>query len=188
LASAESLSCIVPPGMLCPTSPSLPWVAWASLPHIQRYYATLRLPPSLLGVLRLSLVPRYLACFQAFVVSLVGSCPGGSATDHARAFGHPVPRSGNVSKETDGSPKFPSYPSGHMPRSQTPVVSCALAIPHPGLLPSGQWKPSAFLSVPPGEVSFCPRRYLFRGSITRPASSLHPAPYGPLRGGMRVHY
>src|SRR5215471_19861359 len=46
-------------------------------------------------------------------------------------------------KETGGSPKFPSYPSGHMPRSQTPVVSCALAIPRPGLLPSGQWKPSA---------------------------------------------
>src|SRR4029450_5774877 len=42
---------------------SLPWVAWGSLPHIQWYYATLRLPPVLLGVLRLSLVPRYLACF-----------------------------------------------------------------------------------------------------------------------------
>ena len=30
-------------------------------------------------------------------------------------------------KETFGSPKFPSYPSEDMPRSQTPVVSCALA-------------------------------------------------------------
>ena len=30
-------------------------------------------------------------------------------------------------KETIGSPKFPSYPSEDMPRSQTPVVSCALA-------------------------------------------------------------
>jgi hypothetical protein len=29
--------------------------------------------------------------------------------------------------ETGGSPKFPSYPSEDMPRSQTPVVSCALA-------------------------------------------------------------
>jgi len=62
LASSESLSCIVPTGMLCPTSPSLQWVAWVSLPHLQRYYATLRLPPGPLGVLRLSLVPRYLAC------------------------------------------------------------------------------------------------------------------------------
>ena len=29
--------------------------------------------------------------------------------------------------ETGGSPTFPSYPSEDMPRSQTPVVSCALA-------------------------------------------------------------
>ena len=41
---------------------SLPWVAWVSLPHLPRYYATLRLPPAPLGVLHLSLVPRYLAC------------------------------------------------------------------------------------------------------------------------------
>ena len=62
VASSESLSCIVPTGTLCPTSPSLQWVAWVSLPHLRRYYATLRLPPGPLGVLRLSLVPRYLAC------------------------------------------------------------------------------------------------------------------------------
>ena len=30
-------------------------------------------------------------------------------------------------KETSGSPTFPSSPSEDMPRSQTPVVSCALA-------------------------------------------------------------
>jgi len=64
-----------------------------------------------------------------------------------------------------------------MPRSETPVVSCVLALPHPGLLPSGHWKPSAFLSVLPWELSCCPRLYPFRGSITRPASSFHPAPY-----------
>jgi hypothetical protein len=33
-----------------------------------------------------------------------------------------------------------------------------------------------------------PPRYPLRGSITRPASSLHPAPYGPLQGGTRVRY
>ena len=32
-------------------------------------------------------------------------------------------------KETPGSPKFPSFPSDAMPRSQTPVVSCPLAMP-----------------------------------------------------------
>ena len=31
--------------------------------------------------------------------------------------------SGLLSKETAGSPKFPSYPFEDMPRSQTPVVS-----------------------------------------------------------------
>src|SRR5712691_308403 len=31
-------------------------------------------------------------------------------------------------KETGGSPTFPSYPSACMPRSETPVVSCALAV------------------------------------------------------------
>ena len=99
------------------------------------------------------------------------------APDHARAFGRPVPQSGNRVKERGGSPKVPSYPSGCMPRSQTPVVSCPLALAHAGLLPSGACTPSAFLSVPPGEIAFCPRLYTFRGSITRPASSLTPASY-----------
>ena len=39
-------------------------------------------------------------------------------------------------KETGGSPEFPDYPSKHMPRSQTPVVSCPLALARTGLLPS----------------------------------------------------
>src|SRR5262249_8019299 len=49
--------------------------------------------------------------------------------------------------ETGGSPKFPSYPCEDMPRSQTPVVSCALAISHTGLLPSGHCTPSAFFAA-----------------------------------------
>ena len=80
--------------------------------------------------------------------SVVRGIPAGLVTwwkhsDHARAFGHPVPHSGNVVKETGGSPTFPSSPCEDMPRSQTPVVSCALALPHPGLLPSSACKPSA---------------------------------------------
>jgi hypothetical protein len=71
------------------------------------------------------------------------------APDHARAFGHPVPYSGSVVKEIDGSPKFPSYPSVCMPRSQTPVVSRTLATTRLGLLPSGACKPSAFPSLRP---------------------------------------
>ena len=97
MVSAESLSCIVPTGILCPTSPSLPWVAWASLPHVLWYYTTLRLPPVPLGVLRLALVPRYLACFPR------SWCPSrargqAEAPGHARAFGRPVPQSGAVTR------------------------------------------------------------------------------------------
>ncbi len=49
----------------------------------------------------------------------------------------PGPPLREFDKETRGSPKFPSSPCEDMPRSQTPVVSCALAKAHPGLLPSG---------------------------------------------------
>src|SRR6266478_2674766 len=41
-----------------------------------------------------------------------------------------------VPKETGGSPEFPDYPFAHMPRSQTPVVSCLLALAQAGLLPA----------------------------------------------------
>ena len=159
--------------MLCPTSPSLPWVAGVSLPHVPWYYTTLRLPPALLGVLRLSLVPRYLACFPR------SWCPcrargQAEAPSHARAFGHPVPHSGPLVKETDGSPKFPSSPCEARPRSQTPVVSCALATAHPGLLPSGHCTASAdhdaiYFGAPSRGLS--PR-------YTR----LRTAPYGEARG------
>src|SRR5215510_11664045 len=71
-----------------------------------------------------------------------------------------------------------------MPRTQTPVVSCALAIPHPGLLPSCACKPSAFAAIPL-RLSCCPRLYIFRGSITRPASSLPPASYAHCWAGTR---
>ena len=93
---------------------------------------------------------------------------------HARAFGHPVPQSGHVVKETGGSPKFPSSPCEDMPRSQTPVVSCALAIAHPGLLPSGACKPSAS------------HDYTHFGAQSRGLPSrytrLRTAPYGEARG------
>ena len=48
-----------------------------------------------------------------------------------------------VPKETGGSPEFPDYPFVHMPRSQTPVVSCPLALARTGLLPSDAWISSA---------------------------------------------
>jgi len=65
--------------MLCPTAPSLLWVAWASLPHLPRYYAPLRLPPCPSRVA--SLVARFpIPCLLLwFVVSPKGSLSGRSA-------------------------------------------------------------------------------------------------------------
>ena len=50
-------------------------------------------------------------------------------------------------KETGGSPEFPDYPCAHMPRSQTPVVSCPLALARAGLRPSRRVILSALGSV-----------------------------------------
>lgn len=47
-------------------------------------------------------------------------------------------------QETIGSPTFPRHPFACLPRSQTPVVACTLALSHPGLLPAGPCTPSAF--------------------------------------------
>jgi len=93
---------------------------------------------------------------------------------HARAFGHPVPHSGHVCKDTDGSPKFPSYPYGCMPRSETPVVSSILALAYSGLLPSGHWKPSATHNA----THFGAQSRGLSPRYTR----LRTAPYGEARG------
>src|SRR5262245_37239905 len=176
LVSAKSLSCIVPPGTLCPTSPSLPWVAWASLPQVQRYYATLRLPPVLLGVLRWSLVPRYLACF-----------PRSWSPRRARGLVEaPSPRQGLWSP----GPPLRACVQGHRWLSQVPESPLCRHAPLSdpgGVLRTRHSAPrtTAFQSL---ETVGFPPRYPFRGSITRPVSSLHPASYGPLRGGTRVRY
>jgi hypothetical protein len=102
---------------LCPVAPSLPWVAWASLPHLQRYYEPLRLPIAHLRFLRFVARPPIPCQFPFFVSRGLTTRPAA----HWRV-GTPA-LSPAFSKETIGSPKFPSCPHRHMPRSQTPVVS-----------------------------------------------------------------
>ena len=63
---------------LCSTAPSLPWVAWASLPHLHRDSAPLRLPSVPFGGFACRSPSRYLACFRMFVVSQKGSWSSGS--------------------------------------------------------------------------------------------------------------
>jgi len=59
-----------------------------------------------------------------------------------------------------------------MPCSSTPVVSLALALARSGLLPSASMTASAFPPKKTGGYPNGPQLYKFRGSITRPASSL----------------
>ena len=130
--------------------------------------------PVPLGALRVSLAPPsplLASHVRGLRVRLVTRWkpPG-----HARAFGPPVPRFRHVSKETGGSPTCPSSPSEDMPRSQTPVVSWALAIAYPGLLPSSAGNPSAY------------HDYTHFGAHSRGLPSrdtrLRTAPYGEARG------
>jgi hypothetical protein len=110
-----------------------------------RYYAPLRLPIAPLGFLRFSLVTRYLALSTSFVSRLrLAGGQENSLPAPGLLFRQYPSSSGFLCKETIGSPKFPSRPFRYMPRSQTPVVSSALAIAHPGLLPSTAFKASAF--------------------------------------------
>ena len=107
------------------------------------------------------------------VLPSVCGLPGGlvcwsKRPDHARAFGHPVPQSGNSVKEPGGSPKFPRSPWKTCPAlrprwcpAHSPSRTQDYCLPATG----NRRRSSLYLL----------RLYPFRGSITRPASSLHPA-------------
>jgi hypothetical protein len=79
-----------------------------------------------------------------------------------------------LGRATFGSPQFPSYPCENMPWSQTPMVTCALAITHTGLLPSAKFRASAFPAR--GGLSSWTTIIHFSGLNTEPAILLHPAP------------
>jgi hypothetical protein len=118
---------------LCPASPSLPWVPWVAVPHLPRDSAPRRRPPAPRGSLRLSLASRYRACFMVFVVS-----PRAhgllDAPRSRQGLWSPGPPCRALCTEIGGSPTFPSSPSEDRPRSQTPVVSCALAAVAPRMV------------------------------------------------------
>ena len=96
------------------------------------------------------------------------------APNHRQGLWSPGPPLRVCHKEPDGSPKFPSSPCADMPRSQTPVVSWALAITHPGLLPSSHWTPSASHHV---TLFGAPSR-----GLSPRYTRLRTAPYGEARG------
>jgi hypothetical protein len=92
--------------------------------------------------------------------------------------------SGSVSMETSGSLKFPSYPLVCVPCSNDPggvhfarhgaPWTAAFRCVHTSAFPPMFWK-----------LSYCPQLYIFRDSITRPATCsarLRTFPYGNARG------
>jgi hypothetical protein len=76
---------------------------------------------------------------------------------------------------TSGSPQFPSYPFENMPWSQTPMVTCTLAMARTSLLPSTKFKASAFIPTF-RDLSLWSIIIHFSGLNTEPAISLRPAP------------
>ena len=102
-----------------------------------RYNVPLRLPKARLGSFGCPSVPDTLrtSCVSC---SFFGSLGHGRHFPTPGRFGQPVcPLLRYMScKETVGSPKFPGSPCEYMPCSQTPVVSCILAITPTGVLPS----------------------------------------------------
>jgi hypothetical protein len=66
-------------------------------------------------------------------------------------------------KETRGSPKFPSFPCDSLPCSQTPVESVALALTRLGLLPSAPCTASAFPRSGPARLSLRSTTILISG-------------------------
>lgn len=108
----------------------------SSAPSVLGSAKTARCPSRVASLIARFPVPRPASLLR---VPPVGSSPAGwKRPADARALGPTgTPALPVLSvKETVGSPKFPSYPCGCMPRSQTPVVSCPLALAQPGLLPS----------------------------------------------------
>jgi hypothetical protein len=172
---------ISPPSRtLCPASPSLQWVPWASVPHLHRYYAPLRLPTAHLEVLRSSLVPRYPGLHRLVRVPL-------PARRWARHKTLPTPGplfsrwpipSGISGGRQSALPSSRVAPMSTCPALRPRWCPKDFAITPPRLLPSGINKPSAFPLWLPRAVIPMTTTTLFRGSITRPAPSLHPASHG----------
>jgi len=142
-----------------------------------RYYAPLRLPNVHLGFVRYSL------SLPDTLTAPLDSCPffrlAGSRDAACRRQGSCIPDS--------PSPGASSRKHSDLPSSRvTPVSTCPALRPRwcppcspsrgPGLLPSVRIKAVGFPSgtAPEGYPSG-PRLYIFRGSTTRPAPSLHPA-------------
>ena len=174
------VSPISPPSRtVCPASPSLPWVPWASVPHALRYCAPLRLPALPLGSLRVRSLPNTLSASSLCVPHgslMFGSSP---STPGLLVTRYPF-SSGHIHKEITGSPKFPSFPSDDMLRSlQTPVVACSLRHTANRLAAFHSFHSVGFL--PGFGRDYLPdHHYTLFGAQSRSLSSRYPGSVQPL--------
>src|SRR5271166_824132 len=123
-------------------------------PPLQRYYGTLRLPAVHLDPFDF-FTSRYHRVARGLLPSVVGVPPG------ARELSVPVSPSG-LTMETSGSLRFLGNPGGHCPCSSTPVGSGRLSGP----------RVSCLTRPPAVSTTKAPSVLYFRGSITRPLTSL----------------
>ena len=124
------------------------------VPPLQRYYGTLRFPAVHLDPFDF-FTSRYHRVARGLLPSVVGVPPG------ARELSVPVSPSG-LTMETSGSLRFLGNPGGHCPCSSTPVGSGRLSGP----------RVSCLTRPPPVSTTKAPGVLYFRGSITRPLTSL----------------
>jgi hypothetical protein len=137
----------------------------------------LRLPLARLWTLRLSLASRIPCLFLCVRGVPLGLVVWSKPPDPARAFGHPVPQSGSMTRRHVALPSTRATPVDACPalrprwcpaHSPSRTQDCCLPATGNRRLSS----PYCFERYP-----YYPRLYSFRGSITRPASSFHPASY-----------
>ena len=112
----------------------------------------------------------------SFVVSLSGSWPSGSSRSRQGLW--------------SPGPPLRAYDQGDRWLSQVPEFPLCRHAPllDPGGVLRTRHDAPRTAAFQPLETVGYPPRYTFRGSMTRPACSLHPASYGPLRGGTWVRY
>jgi len=173
--NSTSLPCL-PPADALPDGACLPWVPWASVSHLPRDYTPRRLPPCPARVAsRVARVPRPCLFLRVRGVPL-GLVVWSKRPDYARAWGHPVPHSGSMTRSHVALLRSRTTPMSACPAlrprwcpqySPSRIPDCCLpATGNRRLSPRYPWK-----------ISCCPRLYAFRDSITRPASSFYPAPH-----------
>ena len=155
-----------------------------------RYYAWLRLPTVLPGSLRSSLASRHLAVVPGFCIPSEGFVDDGETHRQRQgSFVSRQPSPGNVWQGSSGLSQVPELPlCVHAPLLDPGGVPPRSPCRKKGLLPSDGCNTSAFSPLGWEDYPHGPRLYIFRGSISRPALSLHPASNTPLLECTRVRY